>query len=77
MKKQDAGTITRTVLLWLSLINQVLTVTGKNPLPFDDATISTIITTVFALWAWWKNNSFTHKAKLADEYLKESKQVSN
>ena len=73
MKKEDAGTITRTVLLWLSIINQILTATGKNPLPFDDMTVSTIVTAVFAAWSWWKNNSFTKHAKLADEFLKEAK----
>ncbi len=73
MKTIDKGTLTRTVLLWLAIINQILTALGINPLPLDDNTVSTVITTVFALWAWWKNNSFTHHAKLADEFLKEAK----
>lgn len=63
MKTIDKGTLTRTVLLWLAIINQILTALGINPLPLDDNTVSTVITTVFALWAWWKNNDFTHTAK--------------
>lgn len=73
MNKENVATLTRTVLLWLSIVNQILTATGKNPLPLDDMTVSTVITSVFALWAWWKNNSFTSHAKLADAYLKEAK----
>jgi len=73
MKTIDKGTLTRTILLWLAIINQILTALGINPLPLDDNTVSTVITTVFALWAWWKNNSFTPHAKLADEFLKEAK----
>lgn len=73
MNNIDKGTLTRTVLLWLAIINQILTALNINPLPLDDATVSTLITTVFALWAWWKNNSFTKHAKMADQYLKEAK----
>lgn len=73
MKTIDKGTLTRTILLWLAILNQLLTALGKNPLPLDDNTISTLITAVFALLAWWKNNSFTSHAKLADEFLKEAK----
>ncbi|XOW20845.1 phage holin [Lactococcus cremoris] len=49
MKTIDKGTLTRTVLLWLAIINQILTALGINPLPLDDNTVSTVITTVFAL----------------------------
>ncbi|TKV23550.1 phage holin, partial [Citrobacter sp. TBCS-11] len=55
MKTIDKGTLTRTILLWLAILNQILTALGINPLPLDDNTVSTVITTVFALWAWWKN----------------------
>lgn len=66
-------TIVRTVVLLLSLINQVLTVLGKNPLPFSDEAvyqgISAAVTVAASLWAWWKNNSFTSAALKADAYL--------
>lgn len=72
--KIEAGTIIRTVLLVVALVNQVLTLTGHSVLPVSDEQltelISTIFTVVTALIAWWKNNSFTSKAIAADEYKK-------
>lgn len=72
--KIEAGTIIRTVLLVIALVNQVLTLTGHSVLPVSDEQltelISTIFTVVTALIAWWKNNSFTSKAIAADEYKK-------
>lgn len=66
-------TIIRSLVLIVALINQVLTTLGKNPLPFSDDLIYELITvmaTVAAsIVAWWKNNSFTKKAILADGYL--------
>ena len=58
---------------WLAIINQILTALVINPLPLDDNTVSTVITTVFALWAWWKNNDFTHAAKKGTELTKSLK----
>ena len=73
----STGTIIRTVVLIVALINQVLTMTGHSVLPFDERQItdglSMLFTAVAALWAWWKNNSFTSEAKEADTYLKERK----
>lgn len=64
----------RTAVLAVSLINQILTVFGKNPLPFSDEAvyegISVLLTTGASLWAWWKNNSFSAAAVAADYYLK-------
>lgn len=72
------GTIARTVVLLLALVNQVLTMCGLNPLPFSEDVIYELVTLLFTIgasvWAWWKNNSFTEKAKKADEYLKELKE---
>ena len=72
MKKE---TIIRTAVLILALINNALTLFGKSPIPIDDETLSAllslIITTAAAIWAWWKNNSFTKHAIKADEYLEE------
>lgn len=65
------GTIARTIILALALINQLLTALGYQPLQIDDALIENIVAAVFtiiaAVWAWWKNNSFTKTAKKADE----------
>ena len=68
------GTLIRTILLVLALINQILAVFGKSPIPIDDDTVTSLISTVWtviaSLIAWWKNNSFTDKAIKADKVLK-------
>ncbi|PCS09508.1 hypothetical protein RU90_GL001951 [Lactococcus lactis subsp. hordniae] len=35
--------------------------------------ISISITIIVSLMTWWKNNSFTHSAKIGDEAMKASK----
>ena len=68
-----AGTIARTACLLLALANQVLSALGKPVLPIESATVEQLvtagITTVTALVAWWKNNSFTPNALKADALL--------
>lgn len=75
--KIRAATIARTAVLALALANQILSVAGMSPLPIDSATlepwVTTGLTTVAAVWAWWKNNSFTPEAIRADELMKEMK----
>lgn len=70
-------TIIRTIVLFVALLNQVLTMFGLNPLPFSNEDIysglTMIFTVVATLWAWWKNNSFTQNAIEADEFLKKLK----
>ena len=73
--KISAGTIARTACLLLALLNQVLCAFGKSPLPIESATVEQLvtagITTIAALIAWWKNNSFTKEAIAADaEYAR-------
>ncbi len=77
--KISAGTIARTAVLALALINQLLSALGKPVLPIESGTleqlISTGFTTVSALVNWWFNNSFTREAIQADaefERLKKS-----
>lgn len=73
MNKIKVDTMTRTAVLMLALANQILSATGHSPIPVDDAQleqlISTGITVGAAIWAWWKNNSFTKEAIAADNYL--------
>lgn len=75
--KISAGTIARTIILALALVNQVLTATGHNVINVSDDDINTLISTIFtivtALIAWWRNNSFTQPALKADEVMKELK----
>ena len=79
--KVTKGTIARTIILALALINQVLTAMGKNVINIADEDINTLISTGFtivtAIVAWWKNNSFTKEALEADEIMRENKVVDN
>lgn len=73
-KKIEKGTIVRTAVLAVALLNQALTISGHNPLPFSDEDVgqgvSMLLTVGASLWAWWKNNSFTQAAITADEQLR-------
>lgn len=68
--RRNIGTIARTAVLLLALTNQLLSAMGKSPLPIESATVEQLvtagITTIAALIAWWKNNSFTKEAIAAD-----------
>lgn len=70
-------TLIRTLVLAAALLNQILMVAGKNPLPFSDTELyeyfSLAVSVASSLWAWWKNNSFTSAAQAADEYMNEVK----
>ena len=70
-------TVVRTAVLVAALLNQILTVAGKNPLPFSDTEMyeyfSLAASVMSSLWSWWKNNSFTSEAQAADEYMKSLK----
>lgn len=73
MNKIKVATMTRTAVLMLALMNQILSATGHSPIPVDDAQLEQLISTGMtvgaAIWAWWKNNSFTKEAIAADNYL--------
>ena len=70
--KISADTIARTLVLFLALVNQCLAIFGKDSLPFAEDTVyqlvSLIATIVTSAVAWWKNNSFTVEAIVADHY---------
>ena len=72
-----SGTIARTVILVLALINQALVMFGKSPLNIADDDIATVVSLLFTIAstavAWWKNNSFSPNAIKADEYLEKLK----
>ena len=72
-----SDTIIRTVVLALALINQILVATNHSVIPVNDEDITQLITLVFTIgasvWAWWKNNSFTHEALVADQFMEDLK----
>lgn len=78
LKNISAGTIARTIVLVLALINQVLTVTGHAVLPITDEQINTLVSTIWtvvaAVVAWYKNNSISAAAIEADAVMKDLKQ---
>lgn len=82
MKNLDKGTVIRTVLLLVALINQFLVMFGKTPLPLDEESVnnltnvlyvavSTLFTTFMTLVAWFKNNYVTPKGQKQKEILKQ------
>lgn len=80
-KKIPTQTIIRAIVLLVTLVNTILTIFGKNPLPFAEDELydwlTAAATMAATLWAWWKNNSFTPEAIQADKYLAELKANNN
>ncbi len=73
-----AGTIARTIILALALINQLLSATGHPVIPIQDADVETLVSTgftiVMSVIAWWKNNSFTRAARIGDFHMRKARQ---
>ena len=67
------GTIIRTAVLLLGLINMALVSAGHSVLPIDELWLETVITDVWVIGAaavgFWKNNSFTQAALVGDEVM--------
>lgn len=67
----------RTIALVIALINLVLYLCGKNQITVEAETvwgyITTIVTVVTSMYAWWKNNSITPEAKAADLIMRAAK----
>ncbi|MFN3090933.1 phage holin [Bacillus pumilus] len=82
MKTFDKGTVIRTVLLFIALINQTLVMFGQTVLPISEEQVqtagealyvagSTIFTMTTAVIAWFKNNYVTYKGQLQKDALKQ------
>ncbi|MEK4374601.1 phage holin [Bacillus sp. FSL L8-0533] len=82
MKNFDKGTVVRTVLLFIALINQALIMFGKPVLPISEDQVNTLTETLYlafsmvftlvtTLVAWFKNNYVTSKGHLQKETLKQ------
>ena len=72
------GTIIRTIMLVIVIINMILTHCGYDIINVSESEILTaveyIIEIAIIIVAWWKNNSFSEKAITADEFLKNLKE---
>lgn len=75
LKNVKKETLIRTIITAISMLNMILTMTGKNPLPFSEDELyiglSAVAGFMSTVWSWWKNNSFSPEAITADEYLEE------
>ncbi|TDL34388.1 phage holin [Jeotgalibacillus sp. S-D1] len=60
-------TIIRTVTLVIALLNLSLFLAGYSPLPIENEEIEQVLTAIFtigaSLWAWWKDNDISRKAR--------------
>ena len=78
MKNVKVDTIIRTIVLIIALFNQGLAIFGKDAFPITEDQVYQVVTIIAtigsAVWAWWKNNSFTKNAIEADKYLAELKE---
>ncbi|MBL3612351.1 phage holin [Bacillus sp. JHAA] len=82
MKKFDKGTVVRTVLLLIALINQTMLMFGKSSLDITEGQVnqladalytagSVIFTISTTLVAWFKNNYVTEKGHKQKAVLKQ------
>ena len=75
--KIKSDTIIRTIITAVALLNSVLVILGKSPIPWSNDELyegmSAVLAVITTLWSWWKNNSFTTAAIKADKYMKELK----
>ncbi|MFD1172117.1 phage holin [Oceanobacillus picturae] len=72
----DRGTLIRSFVLFVALINQTLVIFGKSPLPLDSELVEQFVavtfTVVSSLIAWFKNNYITEKGKQQMKTLENS-----
>lgn len=72
--KITKGTIIRTIMLAIVLMNYILQRLGIDVIRISENQITdaieTLISIAVIIVAWWENNSFSDKAKKADAFLK-------
>ena len=71
--KISKGTIVRTIMIVLVLVNMVLQHMGLDVINVDESEVLTfvelLIEIAIIVVGFWKNNSYTEKAIKADEFL--------
>ena len=77
--KISKGTIVRTVMLAIVILNMILQHFGLDVINVSEvqvlAFIEMLIEVAVIIVAWWKNNSYSKNAILADKYLQELKEA--
>jgi len=73
--KISKGTIIRTVLMVLVVINMILKANGKSIINISESEIASFIEYTLEIGIivvnWWYNNSFSVNAKKAQKYLEQ------
>ena len=73
--KITKGTIVRTIMIVIVIINWILEACGVDIIPTNELAIANAVETLVEIAsiaaAWWYNNSYTEKAKKAGEFLKQ------
>ena len=72
--KVRKGTIMRSILLFVVVLNMLLKKLGFCPLNITEGSVAYFVATVLEILvigvSFWKNNSFSENAIRADEFLK-------
>ena len=72
--KISPGTIARTIILGVAIVNKILAYFGKPIINLDSALLSEFVSDAWliisAITAWWKNNSFTLPALAGDVIMR-------
>lgn len=75
--KISKGTLIRTIMTALVVLNMILEALGVKVIPVSEGTAGCIAEALIEvgaiICAFWYNNSFTPAAKKADEFFKELK----
>ncbi len=76
--KISKWTIVRTIMILLVIVNMVLKAFGVNTIDINENAVLGVVEALIEIGAivaaWWYNNSFTEKAREADEFFKKLKE---
>ena len=71
--KITKGTIVRTIMIAIVVINMILKKFGVNIINTDENTVAAFVEMIIEIGAifcaWWYNNSFSEAAKKADRFF--------
>ena len=74
MSNEKVKAIIRLLVQVILMINMMLMLAGKNPIPFNESVVTEFLTTALTgastVWVWWKNNNMTKEAAYAQKTLK-------
>lgn len=74
------GTITRTIMIIIVLINLILEKFGIDIIDTSESFVASIVEMIIEaasiVVSWWYNNSYTENARKADRFLKALKENS-